>query len=514
MDNLPLWIGFNLFVLLMLALDLGVFHRRAHAVSLREAAAWSIFWVVISLAFNASMLFWYGPPDQRVRLALEFLTGYVIEKSLSVDNIFVFAVLFQYFAVEPRYQHRVLFWGILGALVMRGAMIWAGTELIARYHWILYVFGVFLVYTGAKMMFHKAEDIHPEHNPVFRLARKYLPLTKTYEGQSFFVRHDGKWLATPMLLVLLVVETTDVAFALDSIPAIFAITRDPFIVYTSNVFAILGLRAMYFLLAGVLPMFRYLSHGLSLVLMFIGVKMLIEKWVEISTHISLGVVGVVLTGAVVASLVATKREARSLKLEEVPSDVTKAKPAQIATLVADLADADPETRKAAASLLYDLGRALGEAAVAPWHFDNELGNLLSDQATVGIAVTPENFARIHERAGKPRFADVPPDQDAREFELHFDKHVRLDILTTSAPGGPGAIAKFLEKFGEGIQQVEFLAADVEKATQLLQERFSQPPIYPAARDGADGTRVNFFLLKTPDDRKVLIELVEVRKLEG
>jgi tellurite resistance protein TerC len=511
MDNLPLWIGFNLFVLLMLALDLGVFHRRAHAVSLREAAAWSVFWVVLSLSFNASMLSWYGPPDQRVRLALEFLTGYVIEKSLSVDNIFVFAVLFQYFAVEPRYQHRLLFWGILGALVMRGAMIWAGAELISRYHWILYVFGVFLVYTGAKMMFHKAEDVHPENNPVFRLARKYLPLTKGYEGQSFFVRHEGKWLATPMLLVLLVVETTDVAFALDSIPAIFAITRDPFIVYTSNVFAILGLRAMYFMLAGVLPMFRYLSHGLSLVLMFIGVKMLIESWVEIPTGISLGVVGVLLAGAVVASLVATKREARALKLEEVPSDLAKAKPEQIATLVAELADADPEIREAAATHLFELGRALGETAVAPWHFDRELGELLHDEPTVGIAVAPENFERIYECAGRPRLADVPPDQDAREFELHFDKHVRLDILTTKTPGGNGAIAKFLEKFGEGIQQVEFPATDVERATRLLQERFNQPPIYPASRAGADGTRVNFFLVKTPDDRKVLIELVEKKE---
>jgi tellurite resistance protein TerC len=508
MSTLPLWIGFNLFVLLMLALDLGVFHRRAHAVSLREATAWSIFWVTLSLAFNFSMLFWYGPPEQRGALALQFLTGYVIEKSLSVDNIFVFAVLFQYFAVKPRYQHRVLFWGILGALVMRGAMIWAGAELISRYHWILYVFGAFLVYTGAKMMFHKAEDVHPEHNPVFRLARKYLPLTRTYEGQSFFVHRDGKWLATPMLLVLLVVETTDLAFALDSIPAIFAITRDPFIVYTSNVFAILGLRALYFLLAGVLPMFRYLSHGLSLVLMFIGVKMLVEKWVEIPTGASLGVVGVILTSAVAASLIATRREARALGLASVPTDPAKARPAEIATLVRELADPDPEIRETAATHLYELGRTLGETAVAPWHLDWELGEIIADEATVGIAVTPGNFERIHERTGRPRLADVPPDQDAREFELHFGKHVRLDILTTREPGGNGAIARFLEKFGEGIQQVEFPATDVERATRLLAERFQQPAIYPAARPGADGTRVNFFLVKAPDDRKVLIELVE------
>jgi TerC family integral membrane protein len=315
MDHLGLWVLFNLFIFVLLALDLGVFHRREHAISLREAIFWSILWTVLALAFNVSMLWWYTPahvPDAslavRKTLALEFFTGYLIERMLSFDNIFVFAVLFSYFGVAARYQHRVLFWGILGALVMRGGMIWLGVELIARFEWILYVFGAFLLWTGAKMLLHKAEKIEPEKNPVLKMARKFLPVTKSYEGQKFFVRQEGIWKATPMFLVLLVMETTDVAFALDSIPAIFAITKDPFIIYSSNVFAILGLRALYFLLAAILPYFRFLSTGLSLVLMFIGAKMLVEKWVHISTVISLSVVGILLLGSVVASLAATRME--------------------------------------------------------------------------------------------------------------------------------------------------------------------------------------------------------------
>ncbi len=300
-----LWIGFNLFVVLMLALDLGVFHRRAHVVSLGEAAAWSVVWVLVSLAFNLGLLFWYGRTA-----ALEFFTCYLIEKSLSVDNLFVFVLLFKYFAVEKRYQHRVLLWGILGALLMRGAMIALGVALIHRFEWVLYLFGAFLVFAGAKMMFRSDEHIHPERNPVFRWARKFLPLTEGYQGQNLFVRVGGLWRATPLFLVLIVVETTDLAFALDSIPAVFAITRDPFIVYTSNVFAVLGLRAFYFLLAGVLPYFRYLDIGLSLVLMFIGAKMLGEHWVRIPTHISLAVVASVLAVAVLASVIARRAEAR------------------------------------------------------------------------------------------------------------------------------------------------------------------------------------------------------------
>ncbi|HEX2711400.1 MAG TPA: TerC family protein, partial [Candidatus Acidoferrales bacterium] len=279
MGTLSLWIGFNLFVLLMLALDLSVFHQRAHAISLREASAWSLVWVAVSLLFNLGLLHWYGRAP-----ALEFLTSYLIEKSLSVDNLFVFVLLFRYFGVEPRYQHRVLFWGIIGALLMRGMMIGLGVALIRPFEWVLYLFGAFLVYAGIKMMFHGDEEVRPERNPVFRWAHKFLPLTKSYEGQRMFVRVDGLWRATPLFLVLLVVETTDLAFALDSIPAVFAITRDAFIVYTSNIFAVMGLRAFYFLLAGVLPYFRYLGMGLSLVLILIGAKMLGEHWVRVPTH--------------------------------------------------------------------------------------------------------------------------------------------------------------------------------------------------------------------------------------
>jgi tellurite resistance protein TerC len=265
-------------------------------------------WVVLALLFNAAI--WYYGGHQK---GLEFLTGYLIEKSLSADNIFVFVVLFRYFGVEPRYQHRVLFWGILGALVMRGLMIWLGVELINRFEWVLYIFGVFVIYTGIKMLRHKPEEIHPEQNPVFRWARKYLPVTENYEGQKFFLRRGRSLYATPMFLVLLVVETTDLAFAVDSIPAIFAITRDAFIVYTSNVFAILGLRAFYFLLAGILPYFRYLSTGLSVVLIFIGAKMMVANWLHIPTSLSLGVVAAVLAAAVIASVAATKAEERVLK---------------------------------------------------------------------------------------------------------------------------------------------------------------------------------------------------------
>lgn len=329
-ENLGLWIGFNVFVVLMLALDLGVLHRKAKAISLKEAAWWSVIWVVVALLFNVGVYYahklgWIefkGPNP-----SLEFFTGYLIERALSVDNIFVFLVLFNYFHVEPRYQYRVLYWGILGALIMRGLMIWLGVELIARFSWILYVFGAFLVWTGWKMLFHEPGDVHPEHNPVLRLARKYLPVTADYEGQKFFVRRNGLW-ATPMFLVLLVVETTDVAFALDSIPAIFAITQDPFIIYSSNVFAILGLRALYFLLAGVMPYFRYLGTGLSFVLMFIGVKMLIDKWFHIPIGISLGVVVGVLVVAVLASVAAAKAEARALRKANASSPDSEDRPTE------------------------------------------------------------------------------------------------------------------------------------------------------------------------------------------
>src|SRR5512147_2985276 len=267
-DQLWLWIGFNLFVLAMLALDLGVFHRKAHVVTFRESIAWTAVWVVLALLFNAGI--WHYSGSQK---ALQFFTGYLIEKSLSVDNVFVFALLLSYFAVPPVYQHKVLFWGILGALIMRAIMIALGAALITKFAWIIYVFGAFLILTGIKMIVKREEEIHPERNPVVRWFKKLVPVTPEYRGDKFFVRENGIRMATPLFVVLLLVEFSDLIFAVDSIPAIFAVTKDPFIVYTSNVFAILGLRSLYFLLAGVVDKFYYLKLGLSVVLVFVGIKM-------------------------------------------------------------------------------------------------------------------------------------------------------------------------------------------------------------------------------------------------
>ena len=272
----------------MLVLDLGVFHRRAHTVKFREALAWSVAWIALAAIFAVMIFFWHGRTP-----ALEFVTGYVIELSLSVDNLFVFLLIFRFFQVPALHQHKVLFWGILGALVMRAIFIAAGVGLIQRFHWIIYVFGAFLVYSGIKLFFQDEAEIHPEKNPVLRLFRRWVPVTKDYEGNKFFVRSPGLY-ATPLFVVLLVVETTDLLFAVDSIPAILAITRDAFIVYTSNVFAILGLRSMYFALAGMMEMFRYLHYGLSLVLVFVGAKMLLSHYFEIPTHLALAAVAGVL----------------------------------------------------------------------------------------------------------------------------------------------------------------------------------------------------------------------------
>ena len=285
----------------MLVLDLGVFHRRAHTVKFREALAWSIAWIALAAVFAVVIFFWHGRTP-----ALEFVTGYVIELSLSVDNLFVFLLIFRFFQVPPVHQHKVLFWGILGALVMRAVFIVAGVGLIQRFHWIIYVFGVFLVYSGIKLFFQEEAEIHPERNPVLRLFRRWVPVTKDYEGSNFFVRRPGL-LATPLFVVLLMVETTDLLFAVDSIPAILAITRDAFIVYTSNVFAILGLRSMYFALAGMMEMFRYLHYGLSLVLVFVGAKMLLSHYFEIPTHLALGAVASVLAISVIASMANPKK---------------------------------------------------------------------------------------------------------------------------------------------------------------------------------------------------------------
>ena len=296
------WIVFNIFVLALLALDLGVFHRKAHAVSVKEAAGWSVAWIALGLAFGVG-IWWFEGKEP----ALQYLAGYLIEKSLSVDNIFVIALIFSYFAVPALYQHRVLFWGILGALVMRGALIGAGSFLLERFHFLVWVFGAFLVVTGIKMALHDNAELHPEKNPLVRLARRLLPVTNDYDGQKFFTRRDGRLFATPLFLVLLVVESMDLVFAVDSVPAIFAVTSDPFLVYTSNVFAILGLRSLYFLLAGVMDRFVYLKLGLSAILVFVGLKMALAEFFKVPVGISLGVIGLVLAVSVAASLVATRR---------------------------------------------------------------------------------------------------------------------------------------------------------------------------------------------------------------
>lgn len=297
-DRLFLWIVFNVFVLGMLALDLGVFHRKAHAVSLKEALVWCCVWVSLALTFNAGIYIWSGPEK-----ALEFLTGYLIEYSLSVDNVFVFVIIFSYFAVPAAYQHRVLFWGILGALVMRAIFIALGAALLTAFHWMIYVFGGFLIITGIKLLLTGDHKLDPEKNPAVRLVRRVMRVTHEYHGQRFFLRINGHLWVTPLFLVLVVIESTDVIFAMDSIPAIFGITLDPFIVYTSNVFAILGLRALYFLLAGIMDMFRYLKVGLSLVLCFVGAKMMIVDFYKIPIGLSLGVVAGILGVSIVASLV-------------------------------------------------------------------------------------------------------------------------------------------------------------------------------------------------------------------
>jgi tellurite resistance protein TerC len=297
------WIGFNVVVLAILALDLGVLHRRSEKVSLKEAAIWSGVWVALSLCFALAVYRTMGRES-----GLEFLTGYLIEYALSVDNIFVFVLIFSYFSVPEKYQHRVLFWGIIGALVLRGVMIVAGSALVTRFAWTLYIFGAFLVFTGLRMALQKDEVAYnPERDPVLRLARKLVPVTPDYRGDKFFVREPdakgrNRYAATPLFIVLLIVDTTDIIFATDSIPAIFAVTRDPFIVYTSNICAVLGLRALYFLLAGVVDKFVYLKLGLSIVLIFIGAKMLLEYFVHIPIVAALGVVGVVLGTSIVVSV--------------------------------------------------------------------------------------------------------------------------------------------------------------------------------------------------------------------
>ena len=518
MGTWTLWIVFNSGVAIFLLLDLGLFHRRAHVIALREAALESAVWVALSVGFGSWIFLTRGHGP-----GLEFFTGYIIEKSLSLDNVFVFLLIFQYFRVDPRYQHRLLFYGVLGALILRGAMIGAGTLLIQRFEWILYLFGAFLLYAGFKL-FHAEHSIHPEKNQVLHWVEKILPMSRTGDGPSLFVREGGRWVVTPLFLVVIVLETTDLVLAVDSIPAVFGVTRDPFLVYSSNICAILGLRAFYFLLAGILPYFHYLDEGLGVVLMFIGGKMLAEPWMHISTGLSLVIVGGVIAIAVIISVIAAKPN-RESGAGSKPQTQPNPAPPQGSKYIQQLAHTEPTQRLHAADFLFSDGKGRILAWLGNLIKDEEFQSLIvqehaehpyadsipSPKLTVGIAVYPETFNEIRAANGSPALADAPADQEVFEFELEFagdhPQHPRLDILTTKAPGG-GAIARFLEKFGEGIQQVEVDVTDVDRATEILRTRFQIEPIYPRTRPGANGTRVNFFLVTTPTGKKVLVELVE------
>lgn len=295
-ENLIL-ILFNVFILAMLALDLGVFQKKAHFPSMKEALGWTAFWISLAILFG--LFIWYERGSVK---ELEFFTGYVVEEALSVDNVFVFIVIFSYFSVPKNAQHKVLFWGILGAIIFRAIFIVAGAALISQFHWIIYLLGAFLIFTAIKLAVQRETEVHPEHNPLIKLARKIFPVTKDYSGEKFFVKQNGRRYATPLLLVLLMIESTDIAFATDSIPAIFAITQDTFIIYTSNIFAILGLRSLYFVASGFMKEFRYLKYGLSVVLGFIGVKMLIEPWFQIPILSSLAAIFIIIATSILTSV--------------------------------------------------------------------------------------------------------------------------------------------------------------------------------------------------------------------
>lgn len=299
-----LWGGFLVFVLVMLAIDLGLFHRSAHEVTIKESAGWSVVWISFAALFNVGIYVWFG-----AERGLEFTTGYLIEKALAVDNIFVFVVIFSTFSIPALYQHRVLFWGVLGALVLRATFILLGGALVQRFHWVMYVFGVILAITGIKLLVQRDQEMHPENNPLVRAFQKFLPISHDFEDGKFLVKRNGRRLGTPLLLALVSVEVTDLIFAVDSIPAIFAVTADPFIVFTSNIFAILGLRSLYFLLAGIITKFKYLKVGLSFVLIFVGAKMLLADVFKIPILASLAIIAGILAGSVIASLARTSADA-------------------------------------------------------------------------------------------------------------------------------------------------------------------------------------------------------------
>jgi len=302
-EHFVFWIGFNAFVILMLALDLGVFHKNIHKVPVKEAVIWTTVWIGLAMIFNVLIYF-----DMGKTKALEFLTGYVIEYSLSVDNIFIFILIFSFFQVNDKYQHKVLFWGIIGALVMRAIFIFAGVALISRFHWIIYIFGGFLIITGIRMLFHGDTKVDPEKNPVVRFFKKLFPVTHTMHEDKFFIRQNSKTYATPLFLCLLIIETSDLIFAVDSIPAVLAITQDTFIVYTSNIFAILGLRSLYFAISGIMEYFRFLKIGLAFVLTFVGVKMCTASFLEIPVVYSLGIIVTILLLSILASVIIKKNK--------------------------------------------------------------------------------------------------------------------------------------------------------------------------------------------------------------
>jgi tellurite resistance protein TerC len=297
------WLAFGALVLVLLVLDMKVFHRKSGVITIKQSLLWTAFWIALALLFNLGIFIWKGSVP-----ATEYLTCYLIEKSLSIDNLFVFLMVFSFFAVPAAYQHKVLFWGIIGAIVLRLAFIEVGATLLENFDWVFYIFGAFLIIAALRMAFQKEKELHPEKNPVLRVFRKLFGTTENYEGDRFFVKRLGKYVATPLLITVIVIETTDLVFALDSIPAAFSITLDKFIVYTSNIFAILGLRSLYFALAGIMPLFYYLKYGLVIVLMFVGVKMLLAQHYEIPTGIALGVVAVVLIIAVIASVIRNRRK--------------------------------------------------------------------------------------------------------------------------------------------------------------------------------------------------------------
>ena len=500
MADTSLWIYFTAGLLFFILIDLLVFGRKPHTISIREAAGWSAIWIALSLAFCLWIWLRFGHAA-----GMEFLSGYLIEKSLSVDNLFIFVLIFHYFSVRAEYQHRILVWGILGALALRGAMIAAGAAFINSFSWSYFIFGAFLIFAALHILLRKNSAHNLESNRALRWLSKTLPVARTDAGGKFFTREDGRRLVTPVFLALLAIETADVFFAVDSIPAVFGVTRDPFIVFSSNACAILGLRALYFVLAGWIERLRHLATGIAVILLFIGAKMVVGHWLEISSGVSLAVIAFVLALAVAASLL----DKRAAANPGPPANETalELSAASGPVLIAQLES--PNTiREVAARELFRRGRAAAELAIAPWRADPGISPCISKDLTVGIAVTPARFAKIRAALGNPPLAAVPPDQDAEEFEWSLGEGIHLDILTTRAPSAGGAIAKFLAKFGEAIQQVEFLTSDVDQATRLLRSRLSVNAIYPQTRQGADGTRVNFFLAGASGEPKVLIELVE------